>query len=98
MVTIGMARWTPESAQEMGKRSAEMQPMPDFIKMIGPYMYADGNEGLKSITIFKYEKSKAGEASEAIANGFMVFYGVPGYRYSIQLASGSAAVMKMMGL
>ena len=82
----------------MGKRSAEMKPMPDFIEMIGPYMYADGNEGLKSITIFKYDKAKAGEASEAIANGFLVFYGVPGYRYSLNLASGSAAVMKMMGM
>ncbi len=27
----------------MGKRSAEMKPMPEFIEMIGPYMYADGN-------------------------------------------------------
>jgi len=98
MVTIGIARWTPESGAEMGKRSAEMKPMPDFIEMIGPYMYADGNEGLKSITIFKYDKAKAGEASEAIANGFLVFYGVPGYRYSLNLASGSAAVMKMMGM
>jgi hypothetical protein len=98
MVTIGIARWTPASGAEMGKRSTKMEPMPDFIKMIGPYMYTDGNEGLKSITIFKYEKAKAGEASEAIANGFMVFYGVPGYRYALHNASGSAASMKMMGL
>jgi hypothetical protein len=56
------------------------------------------NIGFSTFTIFKYDKVKAGEASEVIANGFMVFYGVPGYRYSLNLASGSAAVMKMMGM
>ena len=98
MITVGIARWTPESAHEMGKRAANAAPIPDFIKTSGPYMYPDGNEGIKSISIFKYDKAKAGEASEAIANGFIHYYGVPGYRYSIHLASGSAATMKMMGL
>jgi len=28
----------------------------------------------------------------------MVFFGVPGFRYSTKLASGTAATMKMMGL
>ncbi len=98
MVTIGIARWTPESGMEMGKRFAKWEPLPDFIETIGPYMYTDEKDGLKSITIFKYEKAKAGEASDLIANGYMIFYGVPGFRYSLNLASGSAAVMKMMGL
>lgn len=98
MVTIGITRWTPETGHEMGKRFAKGEPLPDFIEVVGPYMYADGKEGLKSITIFKYAKERAGEASDAIANAFMLYYGVPGYRYSMHLASGSAAVMKMMGL
>ena len=70
----------------------------DFIKVSWPYMYTAGDEGLKSITIFKYPKEKAGEASEAISNTYMIFYGVPGYRYSLNLASGAAATMKMMGM
>jgi len=98
MVTIGIARWTPESANEMGKRAAKTEPIPDFIKTTGPYMYPDENEGIKSIMIFKYDKARAGEASEAMAKGFMQYYGVPGYRYSLHNASGSAATLKMMGL
>jgi len=42
-----MARWTPETGHEMGKRFAKWEPLPDFIEVTGPYMYADGNDGLR---------------------------------------------------
>jgi len=96
MITIGIAKWPTEAAAEIGKRSVKMKPLPEFVQMIGPYMYPDENEGIVSLTIFKYDKAKAGEASDAIANGYMTFYGVPGYRYSLKLATSSAIVMKMM--
>ncbi len=98
MVTVGISKWPTESGHEVGKRSLKMKPPPDFVKMIGPYMYPDENEGITAITIFKYDKSKAGEAAEAIANVYMVFFGVPGFRYSTKLASAVSATMKMMGL
>ena len=98
MITIGISKWPTESGHEMGKRSLQMKPPPDFIQMIGPYMYPDENEGITAITIFRYDKSKAGEASEAIANLYIGFIGVPGFRYSTKLASGASATMKMMGL
>jgi hypothetical protein len=97
MVTIGISRWSTETGKEIGKRSLEMKPLPDFIQTIGPYMYPDENEGIKAITIYKYDKSKAAEAAQAIANAFLTFYGVQGFRYSLRLASGAAATMKMMG-
>ena len=98
MITIGISKWTTESANELGKCFLKMKPLPDSVKMIGPYTYPDGDEGITAITIFKYDKTNAGEANEAIANLYMVFYGVPDFRYSLKLASGAAATMKLMGL
>ena len=97
MITIGISEWPTEFGHEVDKRSLEMKPLPDFVQMVGPYMYPEENEGITAITIFKYDKSKAGEASEAIANSYIVFFGVPGFRYSTKLASGASATMKMMG-
>jgi hypothetical protein len=97
MITIGISKWPTESGKEMGTRSLEMNPLPNFIQMIGPYMYPDEDEGITAITIFKYDKTRAGEASEAIASSFLTFFGVPGFRYSLKLASGTAATMEMMG-
>ncbi len=48
--------------------------------MIGPYTYPDGNDGITAITIFKYDKTKSGEANGAIGNLYIIFYGVPGFR------------------
>ena len=98
MITVGISKWPTESAHEVGRRSLEMKLPPDFVQVIGPYFYPDENEGITAITIYKYDKSKAGEASEAIANTYMVFFGVPGFEYSTKLASGAAATKKMMGL
>lgn len=97
MVTIGISHWPTESVKEIGKRSLEMKAPPAFVKMIGPYMFPDSNAGITAIAIFKYEKSNAGEAAEAIANLYMPYFGVPGFRYSLKLASGTNTTMKMMG-
>ena len=97
MITIGISKWNTESAQEIGKRFLEIEPLPDFVEMVGPYTYPDGNDGVTSISIFKYDKTKCGEANGAIGNLYVPFYGVPGFRYSLKLAAGSKATMKMMG-
>ncbi len=98
MVTVGMVSYPPESAKELGKRFSELSPMPDFISVNGPYMFSEIKDGLTAITIYKYDRSKAAEANDAIAHAHLVFYGIPGYTYSLKLASGSATSMKMLGL
>ena len=97
MVTVSIVSYPPESAKEIGKRYFELTPMPDFINVVGPYTITKLGEGIQAITIYKYDRSKAGEANEAIANGHMVFYGVPGYTYCLELASSAATSAKMMG-
>ena len=97
MITIGISKWPNDKGPEVGKKSLEAKPLPDFVQMIGPYMYPDENDGVVCVTIFKYDKAKAGEAAEAIANGLMIYHSIPGFRYSLRAASGSATTMKMMG-
>ena len=98
MITIGISKWPTESGTEMGKRSLDTKPPPEFIQVIGPYMFPDDNEGIVAIAIFKYDRAKAGDAAEAIAGVYMPCLGVPGYTYSTRLASGAETTMKMMGL
>ena len=97
MITISIAKWPTDKGPDVGKKSLEAKPLPDFIETIGPYMYPDENEGIVCVTIFKYDKAKAGEASEAIANSVMIYNTIPGFRYSMRLASGADATTKMMG-
>ena len=49
MITIGiLPTWLTEAGNEMGKRSLKLEPTPDFVKMIGPYMYPDEREGINA--------------------------------------------------
>jgi hypothetical protein len=98
MVTISVVSYPPESAKEIGKRFFGLPPMPDFINVVGPYTITDLVEGIQAITIYKYDREKAGEANDTIANAHMAFYGIPGYTYSLKLAAGAATSMKMLGL
>jgi len=97
MITIGMSNWPTEKGKEVGKKSLETKPLPDFVQMTGPYMYPDEKNGIACIAIYKYDKAKAGEAAEAIANSIMIYNTIPGFRYSLRVASGAATTMKMMG-
>ena len=98
MVTISIVSYPPESAKEIGKRFLELSPMPDFINVVGPYAIPEILDGIQAFTIYKYDKSKAAEANEAIANAHLTFFGIPGYTYSLKLASGADTSLKMLGL
>jgi len=41
--------------------------------------------------------NKSLEAAGAIANGLMIYNTIPGFQYSLRVASGAATTMKMMG-
>ena len=97
MITIAISKWPTEKGREVGETSLKAEPMPDFVKMVGPYMYPDENDGIGCITIFKYDKAKAGDAAEAIANGLMIYNNIQGFRYSLKVASDAATTIKMMG-
>ena len=98
MITISMVSYPPESAIEMTKRFFELSPMPDFVTVVGPYTITELEGGIQGITIYKYDKAKAGEANEVIANAHMTFYGVAGYKYSLKLAASAATSAKMVGI
>jgi hypothetical protein len=76
----------------------ELAPIPSFIQTTGPYIYTDSRDGNTAITIYKYEKARAAVANDAIASGPVAFYGVPGFKYALKLASSSATALSMLGI
>ena len=98
MIIIAFASYPPESARDMGTRFVELSPVPEFITREGPYMYADGNEGIKAVSLFKFDRSRAAEALTFVNEQHAVFYGIEGYRYDIRVCAGAEIAMKMSGL
>lgn len=98
MVILAFASYPPESAKEMGKRFVKLSPVPDFIKMEGPYMYSNGENGIQAASLFKFDKSKAAEALQFVHDQHAVFFGVPGYQYDIKVCAGAERSLKISGV
>ena len=87
MVIIGMMSYPPEQSKKIGKRFIGNPPLPEYIKMKGPYLTGEIGGGIKSIIIYEFDQTKTREAIEAISKRYTNYIGVPGLTYSVNVCS-----------
>ena len=98
MNIIAIASYPPESARDMGTRFVELSPAPNFINSEGPYMYSDGSAGIKAVSLYKFDRSRAAKVLAFVHEQHATFYGIPGYNYDIRVCAGTEIAMKISGL
>lgn len=98
MVIVGLTSYPTESAKELGKRFLELPSLPEYIKMIGPFIKSGVGEGIKGITIYEFEESKYLEASKFLHDRAARLLGVPGFTYSIEHWLEVQDALKLIGL
>lgn len=85
MVIIGMMSYPTESAKEMYNRYKTLPPIPEYMKMKGPYWNSEVGVGYNVITIYEFEKSKMKEGNDVILGRYARFMGIRGFTFSVQL-------------
>jgi len=98
MVVVGMMSYPPESSKEVGKRFLGQSSLPNYITMKGPYVSGTKGEGVQTLTLYEFEKSKLPDAVEHISNRYVAYFGVPGLTYSVQVWLEAGEALKMIGL
>jgi hypothetical protein len=98
MVIIGSLSYPPESANEVVKRFVTEQPLPSYITAKGPYVSSELGCGIKSITIYEFDQSRASEAIQEMYTRYAKFIGVPGLTYSVNIWLEAMEALKMIGL
>jgi hypothetical protein len=99
MIILSVSSFPPESAKEIGKRFMERAPLPDYIKMRGPYILPRQEDGIKSITIYEVDRpTRIAEAFEHLSNDQARYFGVQGYSYSINVSLEAGEALKVVGL
>jgi hypothetical protein len=98
MVIISQTRYPTESAEEMGKRFLELPSLPDYIKMIGPYIKTGVGEGIKGLVIYEFEDSKYPEASKFLNERAAKMLGIPGFTYSLDPWMEAQDALALIGL
>jgi len=98
MVIINTTSFPPESAKEVGKRFMALPPLPDYLTMIGPYVYSIQGGGIQGLVIYETDQAKMAEALICIYDREVPLFGVPGYTYDVRAVSELGEALKMVGL
>jgi hypothetical protein len=98
MVIVGIISFPLESSSEVGKRLSKLPPPPPFIKVIGPFVSAELGTGIKGMTLYEFDQTKAGEATIYVTDRYTKYIGVPGLTYSVATWLEAIEALKMIGL
>lgn len=97
MVIVGTIKFSPESANDIGRRFLELPPLPDYLKLTGPFVKAkiDGTHGLE---IFEVDESRLALALDYVSTRYVSYYGIPGFTYTTDIYFSAQEALKLVGL
>ena len=98
MVIVVSEIFPPESAKDVGKGFAEQPQLPDYLKMMGPYLRGSALQGIQSLVIFEVDASKMADAMIVLGNRYAKYIGIPGFKYSINVWFDITEALAMIGL
>lgn len=98
MIIIASITFPTESSKDIGKKFGELPTLPDYIKMMGPYIRGSALQGIQTITLFETDASKLADALIALGNRYAKYIGVSGYKYSINVWFDITEALAMIGL
>ena len=98
MVMIGISMYPLGSSKEVGKRYAQLPPLPQYVTLKGPYFHSEVGLGIKSITLYEFDASKIQEVGEAIRSRVAKMIDVPGYTFSVDTWTEVKDALKMVGI
>ena len=97
MVIIANISFPPENASDVGKRFLEIDPVPDFMTLKGPYVKGRP-DGIQAFELYELDNSKIAEGLDYVTNRCVAYFGIPNYRYEINVFFEAAEALKMIGL
>ncbi len=99
MVILHLGSFPPTSAKECGKCFVDLPPLPEYLTMIGPWVYSIEGGGIKTIVIYEVtDQAKMTEALIFATDRLVPFFDVPGYTYDVRAVNEIEEALKMIGL
>ncbi len=98
MVIVINISYPTESTQDMAKRFIEAPQVPEFITRQGPYITADIDSGINSLSVWEVENEKLAEGLQAAGDYMATFFGVTGFKYQVKPYFAVEEALKMIGM
>jgi len=98
MILMTNVMYPPESAKEIARRYVTAPRIPDFLVKRGPYISADLQNGINSITFYELDNARLAEGIQVLGDNMAFYIGVPGYRYDVKPYYELEEGLKVIGM
>jgi hypothetical protein len=85
MVIKGICTFPIEKLKEYSGQAGKSSPLPECLRIEGPYITFGKNEKAQQIVLYEFEKGKLMEACKYISKQLEEFKNIPGFSFSFEL-------------
>lgn len=96
MIMIGTMTFSAESAMEVAQTYGQTRAVPDFMKLIGPYVRSSIEAGISTLSIYEFDDAKADAAIDYLNQRYAAFSAIAGVTAHIEEWLGIGMVMQLL--
>lgn len=96
MIMIGTMTFSAECAMAVAQNFGHVAPVPDFMKLMGPYVRSSITGGISTISIYEFDDDKADAAHDYLKQRYATFAAIQGVSSTIEEWLGIGMVLQLL--
>lgn len=96
MIMLGTLTFPADSAAAVAGNFGRIAPVPDFMKLIGPYVRSSIEGGISTISIYEFDDDKADTAHDYLKQRYATFAAIQGVSSTIEEWLGIGMVLQLL--
>jgi hypothetical protein len=96
MIMIGTMTFSADCAMAVAETYGRVAPVPDFMKVMGPYVRSSIAGGISTISIYEFDDAKADAAIDHLKQRYATFAEIKGVTANIEEWLGVGAVLQLL--
>ena len=96
MIMIGTMTFSAECAMAVAQNFGRIAPVPDFMKLMGPYVRSSIAVGISTNSIYEFDDEQADAAIDYLKQRYATFAEIPGVSSTIEEWLGIGMVLQLL--
>jgi len=96
MIMIGTMTFAADCAMAVAENFGRTAPVPDLMKLIGPYVRSSIEGGISTISIYECDDARVDEAVDYLKQRYATFSAIPGVSANIEEWLGVGVVLQLL--
>ena len=96
MIMIGTMMFSAECAMAVAENFGKISAVPDFMKLIGPYIRSNIESGISTISIYEFDDARGDAAIDYLNKRYATFEKIDGVSAHIEEWLGIDMVMQLL--